>query len=160
MRWECSNASGIPHLTPTLSAPGGGEEGIVPFVLRLGFRQIKGFSESDAERLVDARGQGYESAEALWRQSGLGRLALERLAAADALRSLTLDRRQGLWALKALGEAPLPLFAAAPSPSPAMREREGPGAQRWEGEGRSAQTLTRLAPVGARHPLPPAGEGR
>ncbi len=159
VRWECSNASGIPHLTPTLSAPGGGEEGIVPFVLRLGFRQIKGFSESDAERLVDARGQGYESTEALWRQSGLGRLALERLAAADALRSLTLDRRQGLWALKALGEAPLPLFAAAPSPSPAMREREGPGAQRWEGEGRSAQTLTRLAPVGARHPLPPAGEG-
>src|SRR5439155_19325954 len=57
--------------------------------------------------------------------------ALERLAAADALRSLDqapgdqapgdqapgdqapggLDRRRALWALKALGEAPLPLFA-------------------------------------------------
>jgi error-prone DNA polymerase len=87
----------------------GGEK----YALRLGFRQIKGFSQADAERLIAARGQGYESAEALWSRSGLGRLALERLAAADALRSLTLDRRQGLWALKALGEAPLPLFAAA-----------------------------------------------
>lgn len=82
---------------------------------------------ADAQRLVAARGQGYESAEALWRKSGLGRLALERLAAADALRSLGNDRRQGLWALKALGEAPLPLFAAVhsqviPGGSPAARE--------------------------------------
>jgi error-prone DNA polymerase len=80
--------------------------------LRLGFRQIKGFSAKDTEQLVASRGEGYPDAEALWQRSGLGRLALERLAAADALRSMTLDRRQGLWALKALGEAPLPLFAA------------------------------------------------
>ena len=40
-----------------------------------------------------------------------------------------------------------------------MREREGPGALRWEGEGLGAQTLTRLAPDGAIHPLPRAGEG-
>jgi error-prone DNA polymerase len=63
----------------------------------------------------------------LWRRSGLGRGALERLAAADALRSLGLDRRRGLWALKALGEAPLPLFAAAeaaavPRPDPSANE--------------------------------------
>ena len=81
--------------------------------LRLGFRQIKGFSEQDASQLVERRGTGYSDAAALWQQSGLGRFALERLATADALRSMTLDRRQGLWALKALGEAPLPLFAAS-----------------------------------------------
>jgi error-prone DNA polymerase len=81
--------------------------------LRLGLRQIKGLAETDAERLVAARGAGYRDAHDLWRRSGLGRAALERLAAADALRSLELDRRRGLWALKALGEAPLPLFAAA-----------------------------------------------
>jgi len=102
--------------------------------LRLGFRQIKGFSEADVARLIATRGEGYPDAPTLWHRSGLGRLALERLAAADALRSLQLDRRQGLWALKALGEAPLPLFAAL-NPSPALREREGPSAQRWEGEG-------------------------
>jgi error-prone DNA polymerase len=83
------------------------------WALRLGLRQIKGFAEADAERLVAARGPGYSDARDLWRRSGLGRPALERLAAADALRSLGFDRRRGLWELKALGEAPLPLFAAA-----------------------------------------------
>ena len=56
--------------------------------LRLGLRQIKGLAEADAERLVAARGSGYADARDLWRRSGLGRAALERLAAADALRSL------------------------------------------------------------------------
>ncbi len=81
--------------------------------LRLGFRLIKGFSEKDSARLVAARGAGYRDAETLWRHGGLGIAALERLAAADALRSIALDRRQGLWAIKALGEAPLPLFACS-----------------------------------------------
>ena len=36
------------------------------FALRLGFRQIKGFSEEDANRLVAARGDGYPDAAALW----------------------------------------------------------------------------------------------
>jgi error-prone DNA polymerase len=84
--------------------------------LRLGLRQIKGFAEADAERLVMARGAGYRDARDLWHRSGLGRATLERLAEADALRSLDrsnggLDRRRGLWALKALGDTPLPLFA-------------------------------------------------
>jgi error-prone DNA polymerase len=88
--------------------------------LRLGLRQIKGFAEADAKQLVENRGAGYLDAADLWHRSGLGRAALERLAAADALRSLDLskgglDRRRGLWALKALGDAPLPLFAAAAS---------------------------------------------
>ncbi|HTT79624.1 MAG TPA: error-prone DNA polymerase, partial [Stellaceae bacterium] len=82
--------------------------------LRLGLRQVKGLSEVDAERLVRSRGRGaYRNAHDLWRRSGLGLAALERLAAADALRSLGLDRRRGLWGVKALGQAPLPLFAAA-----------------------------------------------
>ena len=124
-------------ISPPLPACGErtGVRGSAP-ALRLGLRQVKGFSEADAERLVTARGAGYRDAHDLWRRSGLGRAALERLAAADALRSLDqsdggLDRRRGLWALKALGEAPLPLFAAAksahaphPDPLPASGERE------------------------------------
>src|SRR5262249_37712416 len=76
---------------------------------------------------VAARGAGYPDAEALWRRSELGRAALERLAAADALRSLALDRRQGLWALKALGEAPLPLFANPNGLTPAATLSRGAG---------------------------------
>ena len=86
--------------------------------LRLGLRQVKGLAEANAERVVAARGSGYPDAGDLWRRGGLGHAALERLAAADALRSLDLDRRRGLWALKALGDAPLPLFAAAAAVKP------------------------------------------
>ena len=47
----------------------------------------------------------------LWRRSGVGRATLERLAAADAFRSLGLDRRQALWEVRGLPkELPLPLF--------------------------------------------------
>ena len=95
-----------------LPLPPEGRRGVLPpCALRLGLRQIKGLAEAAAERLVAARGSGYLDARDLWRRSELGRAALESLAAADALRSLSLDRRRGLWALKALGDQPLPLFA-------------------------------------------------
>jgi len=81
--------------------------------LRLGLRQVRGLSEDDADRLVAARGNGYRDPVALWRRAGLGVAVLERLARADAFVSMGLDRRQALWAIKGLGEAPLPLFAAA-----------------------------------------------
>ena len=94
--------------------------------LRLGLRQIKGLAEADAKRLVAARGlQGYPDPQALWQRSGLGRGALERLAEADAFRSVGLDRRRALWALKALGQPPLPLFAAAEAALPPLRTLPG-----------------------------------
>src|SRR5205085_2749058 len=86
-------------LTPPPRSGGGGPceawwRGHPKQALRLGLRQIKGFAEADAKRLVESRGAGYADAADLWRRSGLGRAALERLAAADALRSLDLDRRR------------------------------------------------------------------
>jgi error-prone DNA polymerase len=81
--------------------------------LRLGLRQIKGMREEAAERLVAARGRGYGAVADLWHRAGLERGTLERLATADAFRSLGLDRRRALWAVKGLDEKPLPLFAHA-----------------------------------------------
>ena len=81
--------------------------------LRIGLRQIKGLSEEDGRRLVAARGNGYRDPVALWRRSGLKPSVLEALARADAFGSMGLSRRRALWAVKGLGEAPLPLFAAA-----------------------------------------------
>ena len=82
--------------------------------VRLGFRQIKGFAEKDAERLVAMRGRGYDSVRDLWLQAGLSRGAIERLADADSFRSLGLDRRDALWAARALDAGTarerLPLF--------------------------------------------------
>jgi len=80
--------------------------------LRLGLRQIKGFAERDAETLCAARGKGYDSVRDLWLRTDLSRAAIERLADADAFRSLGLDRREALWATRGLGadKIRLPLF--------------------------------------------------
>lgn len=80
------------------------------YALRLGLRQIKGFAFSDAERLVEGRSVRYETPHALWRRTGIGVAALENLARADSYRSMDLGRREALWAIKALGPAPLPLL--------------------------------------------------
>jgi len=89
--------------------------------IRLGFRQISGFSEDDGRAIERCRGAGFDSIRDLWLRSALKPSALERLAAADAFRSLGLDRRQALWAVRALRRAgdkdDLPLFARAASPA-------------------------------------------
>ena len=79
--------------------------------LRLGFRQIKGFKEADARRVVSVRGNGYRDPEALWHRAGLLPAALERLAEADAFSDMGLTRRDALWRVKAIrSPEPLPLF--------------------------------------------------
>ncbi len=85
--------------------------------VRLGFRMIDGLREDEAAALVAARGEGYAEVSEIRQRSGVLRATLERLAAADAFRSLGLDRRQALWAVRgeATGAA-LPLFAAAGVP--------------------------------------------
>ena len=87
--------------------------------VRLGLRQIVGVKEEDMRRLVERRGQAYDSVRDLWLRSGLTSAALERLADADAFRSLGLDRRQALWAVRGLDRVgdqdDLPLFASRPA---------------------------------------------
>ena len=68
------------------------------------------------ERLVARRGAGYDSVRDVWLRAELAPSALEHLAEADAFRSLGLDRREALWAVRGLNRAgdkdDLPLFAA------------------------------------------------
>jgi error-prone DNA polymerase len=65
-------------------------------VLRLGFRQVKGLREDDMKILITAREKLYTSIHDL-RKRGIPEAALEKLADADAFRSIGLDRRQALW---------------------------------------------------------------
>ena len=59
----------------------------------------------------DATQRQYCDVRDLWRRSGISRASLEKLAAADAFRSLCLDRREALWEVRGLPrEIPLPLF--------------------------------------------------
>jgi error-prone DNA polymerase len=66
------------------------------YALRLGFRQVKGLRQEDAELLLRSRTRKYESIHNL-REAGLTDATLELLADADAFRSIGLDRRQALW---------------------------------------------------------------
>ena len=69
--------------------------------------------------LVERRGEAYDSVRDLWLRSGLSSTVLERLADADAFRSLGLDRRQALWAVRGrdrVGDQDdLPLFMNRPA---------------------------------------------
>ncbi|HUY35729.1 MAG TPA: error-prone DNA polymerase [Pirellulales bacterium] len=91
--------------------------------LRLGFRELSGFSASHAVAIVAARHAGrFRSLDDFARRTGLGRAAIERLAKADAFASLALNRRAALWqALAEHREEPLPLFAGLESSGPDER---------------------------------------
>ncbi|MET0309357.1 MAG: error-prone DNA polymerase, partial [Sphingomonas sp.] len=97
-RWDC-----------TLEPTGG------PYLaVRLGLRQARGLANIHGAAIVGARGATpFVSVEDVWRRSDVPRAAIERLAEADAFHALGDDRRQGLWKVRGLGDAPLPLFAAA-----------------------------------------------
>ena len=86
--------------------------------------------------------RGIAMPEDLWRRSGLGRAALERLAAADALRSLGLDRRQALVGAKGA-------------------RRTAAAAFRGNSTVKGASDMTRRAPSGSlSNPPPPLPRGR
>jgi error-prone DNA polymerase len=108
--WDCT-LEPIPYSGNGANAAAAGAG--ANMALRLGFRQIAGMREDFAERIVDARGNGYPDPPAVWRRAKLPPAVLERLARADAFASMGLDRRKALWAIKILGAEPLPLFAAA-----------------------------------------------
>ncbi|WP_028002785.1 MULTISPECIES: error-prone DNA polymerase [Sinorhizobium] len=99
-RWDCT-------LEPV--------EGTGRHAVRLGMRLVRGLATADAARIVAARAEEpFASVDDMWRRSGVPVASLVELAEADAfLPSLHLERRDALWAIKALRDEPLPLFTAA-----------------------------------------------
>ncbi len=87
----------------------------IEVALRLGLRQVDGFPEAAAARIVAAREAGeFRDVRELKERAGLSPALIERLASADCFNSLGLTRRQALWDARSLITAPdLPLFAAA-----------------------------------------------
>jgi error-prone DNA polymerase len=78
--------------------------------IRLGFRQVKGLREEDMDVLVRGRGACAYGRVVNLCEAGVTEAVLERLADADAFRSMGLDRRQALWAISALKDRPIALF--------------------------------------------------
>jgi error-prone DNA polymerase len=118
-RWDCTLENSSSPLAGRGTAQSAVEGGSCSaqkelFPLRLGMRMVKGLANDDAARILAARSEAsFTSIEDVWRRSGVPVAALEKLADADAFQAFGLDRRQALWQVRGLGEAPLPLFAAA-----------------------------------------------
>jgi error-prone DNA polymerase len=87
------------------------------FAVRLGLRMVKGLANVHGAAIVGARAdQPFASVDDLWRRTSMPTAALVQIAEADAFGpALNLARREALWAIKALRDEPLPLFAAASS---------------------------------------------
>ncbi|MBC7104244.1 MAG: error-prone DNA polymerase [Parvibaculum sp.] len=98
------------------------EAGVGKCAVRLGIRQVKGVQEATAVTIERSRAGGFDSVRHFWLRTGLYPRIIEWLADADAFRSVGLDRREALWAVRGLGgyasgqngkmPATLPLFAA------------------------------------------------
>jgi error-prone DNA polymerase len=101
------------------------------YTLRLGFRQMDGFKIKDADCLIDRRRDGYRDIASIW-HAGVSKAGLEKLADADAYRSLGLDRREALWEVIALADRPAAVLSGQRNESiyeppvalPAMTESE------------------------------------
>ncbi|WP_295510457.1 error-prone DNA polymerase [Sulfitobacter sp.] len=84
------------------------------FALRLGMRQVDGMREDAAARIMDARDRPYVDVADLKNRARLDRGQIRKLAEADAMRNMGIDRRQALWQAQALKDAPdLPIFTHA-----------------------------------------------
>ena len=96
--WDCTLEAGAPSLPSSARAEG--ERG--DHAVRLGFRLIHGLNEDELKKLIAARGNGFSRIERMAAIAGVSRFTIERLAEADAFRSLGLDRRAALWAARRL----------------------------------------------------------
>ena len=82
------------------------------FAVRLGLRQLDGMKQVTGSRIMAARAAPFTDLADLKTRARVDAGMMRKLAAADAFRSMTLDRRQALWDARALRDAPdLPLFA-------------------------------------------------
>jgi error-prone DNA polymerase len=89
--------------------------------LRLGFRQVGGLKESDMQLLMKQRKQHYQTVDEL-REAGMTDAVLERLADADAFRSINQDRREALWKVSTQDHLGKSLFSAATVEDPKEKD--------------------------------------
>jgi error-prone DNA polymerase len=114
--WDCTLEPPAPmeflDVTPKRDWGRGGPS------VRLGFRMIRGFSKTHAERIIAAR--PFHSVEHLAQTTRLPAHVMRRLAEADAFSSLSLSRRPALWeAMKCDGSVP-PLLDSSEAEEPAV----------------------------------------
>ncbi|MCC0030643.1 MAG: error-prone DNA polymerase [Brucellaceae bacterium] len=114
------NHSDWDHTLESICEPGAAtDSGGNVFALRLGMRQVDGLRQDAAEKIAAARDRPFAGIRDLYARTLADTSMLQRLANADAFRSVGLDRRAALWEIRGLaGHAgriarheDLPLFA-------------------------------------------------
>ncbi|MGN6725902.1 MAG: error-prone DNA polymerase [Tepidisphaeraceae bacterium] len=109
--WDCTLEceQPLPPVDPNLPKHEWGKHG--PAV-RLGLRLIKGMRHADADRIATARQhlRRFRSMEQLRHAAQLDSSAMRRLANADALRSMDLQRRHATWEAMGISDGGSPLF--------------------------------------------------
>jgi error-prone DNA polymerase len=86
------------------------------FAHRLGFREIGGIRKEEMDKLIAGRAEPYTQPHQIC-DAGVSVATMERLANADAFRSMDLDRRHALWEVSALHDRPVLLMQGQPSES-------------------------------------------
>ena len=105
--------------------------------VRIGLRYVRNMGESETTRIEAARilGGEFKSPEDLAFRTGLEVDSLEGLAAAGALESVGLGRREGMWAAGALAEIDPERLALSPGVEapelPGMSDEESHRADLW-----------------------------
>jgi error-prone DNA polymerase len=99
--------------------------------VRLGFCMVRSLNQKDAEQLVDRRQfsriaasralNRFSTVEEVWRRASVPVATLRHIAAADGFSGIGLSRREANWAIKALRDEPLPLFAASDATADVLR---------------------------------------
>lgn len=105
VRPVCANASRWDCTLEEINRPG-------RYAVRLGFRLVKGLKSEDIARMILHRGDHpFTSIPDLWKRARTPVATLRQLAKADAFSpALGLNRRDALFAIRALRDDPLPLF--------------------------------------------------
>ena len=151
-RWDCTledEAAGATVVkAPPLDGEGSRNPASCRFPLRLGLRMVRGLANLHAAQILAARGEAaFVSIEDVWRRSGVPLAALEKLADADGFAGFGVDRRQALWQVRGLGEAPLPLFAALEDREPEVALTPLTAGREVVEDYRSVQLSLRAHPV-------------
>ncbi|HAX20919.1 MAG TPA: error-prone DNA polymerase [Hydrogenophaga sp.] len=125
--WDCTlEEQGFDSLSPWERAGVRAAPSPSMPAVRLGFRMVSGLSHDEAQRLVSAREEAaFTDSEDLARRANLDKQAMQQLAAADALQSLSGHRRQQVWDAAAL-KTPPALLKEAPVEEDALDLPEAP----------------------------------
>jgi len=90
------------------------------FAMRLGLREIDGIKKEEMEKLIEGRLNHKDTRYSEPHQlcdAGVSVATMEKLANADAFRSMGLDRRKALWEVAALHDRPVQLMRGQSSES-------------------------------------------